>query len=96
MIENPAWIAGLLPAFTWAGCALCYYAFSGGGDEEHQRPLRGDAENEPWGRPYNITGKRYRFPGDSIRRPWTMMDDATREFDLVNDERKQDGKVPKR
>lgn len=91
MMENPAVWAAATPAITFVGCAVSYYVFSGSPDDRiYPKPLRGDAENEPWGNPCNVTGKQYRFPGDRVRRGWVVPIDDTAQFAAVKDERNND------
>lgn len=80
------WIAAT-PLCVFIGAAIAFViATEAPDDGPSERLLRGEVENEPWGRPYTI--KKYRLPGDSVLRTRRVFSpEDTAPFPRIEDER---------
>jgi hypothetical protein len=84
-INDPRLWVGLTPFCVWIGAMIAFYlATESGDDDPAPEVIRGDSENEPWGDPYNITGRKYRLPGDSVQRTNRVIEHDTTTLTVVS------------
>jgi hypothetical protein len=81
---DPALIGVAAPVAMFIGSAVVYYC----GTEHVDRAdkplvLLGEAEGEPWGKPY--TFRTYRFPGDRVQRSQRDAAYDTRQLHRITD-----------
>jgi hypothetical protein len=72
------------PVVAFIESAIVYYCGTESGDDDPSPEVRrGEVENEPWGIPYSL--KKYRLPGDSVRRLYKDGQHDTRQLMKIID-----------
>jgi hypothetical protein len=88
-INDPRLWVALTPMCVFIGAAIAFYIATETGDEDPSPAVvRGATEWEPWGKPFST--KKYRLPGDSVRRTNRVIEHDTAMLNVVKDERKYD------
>lgn len=84
-INDPRLWVAITPACVFIGAVVGFY-FATETIDDQPVPVvhRGDSENEPWGNPYNITGRKYRLPGDRVQRTNRVIEHDTAMLTTVS------------